>query len=428
MRRVGKSTIAETFGKNEYRSYVLVDFAKDENSRIRESLMNNLDNLDILFQDISIEKGVRLYERETLIIFDEVQKFPRAREATKYLVADGRYDYLVTGSLISIKENVENILIPSEEEKIKMHPLDFEEFLWAMGEELLAGHIRKCVKEKMPLDDSLHKKAGRLFREYILVGGMPQSVTAYIDSKRDFSASDKAKRVILEMYRDDIKKAARRYRSRVSAVFEHIPSTLSSHEKKLVISEIEKGGNFSLYDDPLFWLGDAMLCNLCYKSNDPGAGFALTLNESAVKPYLVDTGLLISLTFNENELMSNELYKQILNDKLSVNEGMFYENVIAQMFVAKGRQLFYYTHYNSENRHNDIEVDFLLSNESKLNFKIYPVEVKSSKHYSTLSLNRFKERFKKKVGKSIIIHPSQYSEDENVVKYPPYMVFCLFDN
>lgn len=427
VRRVGKSTIAEAFGKREYRSYVLIDFAKDVNKRICESLENNLSNLDVLFQDISVETGVRLYERETLIIFDEVQKFPHAREATKYLVEDGRYDYLVTGSLISIKESVENITIPSEEKKLKMHPLDFEEFLWAMGEEILSEYIRTCSRTSVALEEDFHKKAMRLFREYLLVGGMPQSVVAYIESKRSFDAADKAKRMILEMYRDDIKKAARRYRSRVSAVFDHIPSTLSSHEKRLVISDIKRGESFSLYDDPLFWLGDSMLCNLCYKCNDPAVGFSLNLNESAVKPYLVDTGLLVSLTFSENELMSNELYKEILNDKLSINEGMFYENAIAQMLVAGGRKLFYYSHYNSDSKHNDMEVDFLLSNESKINFKIYPVEVKSSTKYSTVSLNRFMEHFRKRINKGIIIHPKNYSMDERLVKYPPYMVFCLFN-
>ncbi len=425
VRRVGKSTIAETFGKNEYKSYVIIDFAESGSSRIRESLENNLTHLDVLFQDIAVETGVKLHERGTLIIFDEVQRFPRAREATKYLVKDGRYDYIVTGSLISIKENVENITIPSEERKLRMHPLDFEEFLWAAGEETLAGYIRQCYMESKAPEDAFHKKAMRLFSEYLLVGGMPQSVTSYFESSRDFDSADRAKRMILEIYRDDIKKAARKYRSRVSAVFEHIPSVLSSHEKKLVISDIERGGTFALYDAPLFWLGDAMLCNLCYKCNDPAVEFALNLNESAVKPYLVDTGLLVSLTFSENELMSNELYREILDDRLSINEGMFYGNVIAQMLVAGGRRLFFYSHYDRESGHNDMEVDFLLSSESKLNFRIYPVEVKSSSRYSTVSLDRFREQFSKRIGRSIIIHPKNYSECGTLSKYPPYMVFCF---
>ncbi len=426
VRRVGKSTIAETFGKNEYKSYVIIDFAEGGNSnRIRESLENNLTHLDVLFQDIAVETGVKLHERGTLIIFDEVQRFPRAREATKYLVKDGRYDYIVTGSLISIKENVENITIPSEERKLRMHPLDFEEFLWAAGEETLAGYIRQCYMESKAPEDAFHKKAMRLFREYLLVGGMPQSIKAYFESSRSFDAADRAKRMILEIYRDDIKKAARKYRSRVSAVFEHIPSVLSSHEKKLVISDIERGGTFALYDDPLFWLGDAMLCNFCYKCNDPCVGFALNLNESAVKPYLVDTGLLVSLTFSENELMSDELYREILNDKLSINEGMFYENVIAQMLVAAGHRLFFYSHYDHESRHNDMEVDFLLSSESSVDFRIYPVEVKFSSRYSTVSLDRFREHFRKKIGRSIIIHPKNYQECGTLSKYPPYMVFCF---
>ena len=427
VRRVGKSTIAETFGRNEYRSYVLIDFTENTNTRIRESLENNLDNLDVLFQDISVETGVRLYRRDTLIIFDEVQKFPRAREATKYLVKDGRYDFLVTGSLISIKESVENITIPSEERKLKMHPLDFEEFCLSLGEDVFIDYIRSCHEKGTAPSESQHSKGMRLFKEYLLVGGMPQSVDAYISSGRDFHEADKAKRMILDIYRDDIKKAARKYQSRASAVFEHVPAALSTHEKKLVIEKIESSGRYSEYDDPLFWLGDAMLLNLCYRCNDPSVGFALNLNESAVKPYLVDTGLLVSLTFSENELMNNELYRAILNDRLSINEGMFYENVIAQMLTAKGRHLFYYSHYSMESRHNDIEIDFLLSNESRVNFKVYPVEVKSGVKYSTVSLERFRQRFGKKVEKEIIIHPKNYSSDGNIVKYPPYMVFCMFE-
>lgn len=419
-RRIGKSTVAESFAKNEYRSYILIDFSKASKDVLKA--FDTLDNLDIFFQTLSLYSGVNLYERESIIIFDEIQKFPRAREATKYLVQDGRYDILSTGSLISIKENVKDIVIPSEEQKIKMYPMDFEEFIWAEGEEVLWNHICDCYKQKIAPERFSHEKAMRIFREYMLVGGMPQSVNAYLSSHRSFHAADIEKRYILDLYRDDIRKAARKYSSKVSAIFEHIPAALSTHEKRIVLSEFDENGVFSKYDEPLFWLEDSMICNLCYKCNDPSVGFALTLNESKVKSYMGDTGLLVSLAFSENELSDNSLYKAIMDDRLSINEGMLYENTIAQMLTAKGKKLYYYAHYNETLKRNDIEIDFLLSNESKLNFKVFPIEVKSSKNYSTTSLNTFRSRFKNRIDTSIIIHPKNYSVSDDVVKYPPYMI------
>ena len=419
-RRIGKSTVAESFARNEYRSYILIDFSRASKDILKA--FDTLDNLDIFFQTLSLYSGVNLYERESIIIFDEIQKFPRAREATKYLVQDGRYDILSTGSLISIKENVKDIVIPSEEQKLKMYPMDFEEFIWAEGEEVLWNHICDCYKQKTAPERFSHEKAMRIFREYMLVGGMPQSVNAYLSSHRNFHAADIEKRYILELYRDDIRKAARRYSSKVSAIFEHIPAALSTHEKRIVLSEFDENGVFSKYDDPLFWLEDSMICNLCYKCNDPSVGFALNLNESRVKSYMGDTGLLVSLAFSENELSDNSLYKAIMDDRLSINEGMLYENTIAQMLTAKGKKLYYYAHYNETLKRNDIEIDFLLSNESKLNFKVFPIEVKSSKNYSTTSLNTFRAKFKNRVDTAIIIHPKNYSVSADVVKYPPYMI------
>ena len=423
-RRVGKSTIAEKFAKEQYRSYILVDF-----NIAPKSVRDNFELLgqpDVFFQNLSLEYNVRLYPRESLIIFDEIQKFPRAREAIKYLVADGRYDYIETGSLISIRENVEEITVPSEERKIKMYPVDFEEFLWAMGEELLAEHIRECYKDGRALDQKIHAKAMRLFREYMLVGGMPQSIVAYIDGDRDFQASDIEKRDILDLYRDDIYKAARRYSSRVSALFENLPGYLSTHEKKIVLSQIEENGRYSKYDEPLFWLDDSMICNLCYKCNDPNVGFSLSKNDTAVKCYLGDTGLLVSLAFSENEISNRQLYKAIMGGRLSLNEGMLYENAIAQMIVASGRRLYFYTRYNSEKHRNDIEIDFLLSNDSKTSFRIYPIEVKSSKNYTTISLEGFRTLFYGRIAESYIIHPKSYMHEGNIIKVPPYMYFCMF--
>ena len=278
-----------------------------------------------------------------------------------------------------------------------MRTVDFEEFAVALGKEVLLDYIKDCWQKRVSLDQTYHAQAMHLFREYMLVGGMPQSVVAYVESHGDFSASDVEKRDILDLYRDDIKKAAKRYNSKVSAIFENVPAFLSTHEKKIVLSEIASNGVFSRYDEPLFWLSDSMICNLCYRCNDPNVGFALNKNESAVKCYMGDTGLLISLAFNENEISNQKLYKAIMDGKLSLNEGMIYENAIAQMLTALGRKLFFFTQYNSEKHRNDIEIDFLLSNESKTNFRIHPVEVKSSKNYTTTSLNSFKEKFGKKV-------------------------------
>lgn len=418
-RRIGKSTIAEELGKNEYKSYIMIDF-NQASKKILDSF-DNLVNLDIFFQTLSLEYNKRLYPRESLIIFDEIQKFPKAREAIKYLVADGRYDFIETGSLISIRENVEDITIPSEERKLKMYPVDFEEFAIYLGEELLLEYIKKCYEEKVPLERKMHEKAMHLFKEYMLVGGMPQAAVAFAENGRDFALADAEKRDILNLYRDDIKKAAKRYNSKVSALFENIPAYLSTHEKKIVLSEIDPGATFDRYDDPLFWLDDSMICNLCYKCNDPNVGFALNKNDSAVKCYMGDTGLLVSLAFNENEIMAQQLYKLIMNDKLSLNEGMIYENAISQMIASKGKKLYFYTRYSEEKHRNDIEIDFLLSNESKMNFKVYPVEVKSSKNYTATSLHRFKESFDKRIDMSYIVHPKNLMVDNAIIKIPPYM-------
>lgn len=424
-RRIGKSTIAKKLGMEEYKSYILVDFSI-ANKNIIRNFEENLNDLDRFYQVLSLEYGTQLFPRESLIIFDEIQKYPKAREATKHLVADGRYDILSTGSLISIKENVENIIIPSEERKIKMHPLDFEEFLIANNEQVLINYIRECYANQVALDDRYHAKAMRLFEEYIIVGGMPQSVVAFLENGRDFYRAYEAKKRILELYEDDIKKASKKYNSKVSALFENIPGYLSTHEKKVTLRKIN-GNTFSEYDEPLFWLGDSMICNLCYKCNDPNVGFNLNKDSSEVKCYMADTGLLLNMAFSENEIASINLYNQIINGKLSINKGMFYENVIAQELIAKGKQLFFYTHYSVEKKRNDIEIDFMLSNDSKTNIKVYPIEVKSSKNYTKVSYDKFKEKFGKRIGESYIIHPKSFQKNGSSYKIPAYMIFCMFE-
>lgn len=420
-RRVGKSTVAEEIGRKEYRSYIMIDFNK-ASTKVR-SAFDDLNNLDVFFQTLSLEYNTRLYNRESLIIFDEIQKFPKAREAIKYLVQDHRYDYIETGSLISIKENVEDITIPSEERKIKMYPVDFEEFMIYMNEEILLDYINDCWNKKVPLDRKMHEKAMHLFNEYLLVGGMPQAIVAFAANARDFAAADVEKRDILELYRDDIKKAAKRYNSKVSAIFENIPAYLSTHEKRIVLSEIDDNGRFDRYDEPLFWLDDSMICNLCYRCNDPNVGLALNKNDSYVKCYLGDTGLLVSLAFSENEISDQNLYKQIMDGKLAINKGMLYENMISQMLVSKGVKLYFYTRYNEDVHRNDIEIDFLLSNDSKTNFKINPIEVKSGKNYTTTSLTAFHDVYKKRIEKQWIIHPKNLLISDGIIKIPPYMVW-----
>lgn len=422
-RRIGKSTVAKEFAKHEYKSYILIDFNK-AGKNVKEAF-DSLENLDVFFQTLTLEYNTRLYPRESLIIFDEIQKFPKAREAIKYLVADGRYDYIETGSLISIKENVQNITIPSEERKLQMYPVNFEEFMVYMSEEILLDYIRECFEKGQPLDRQMHNKAMRLFMEYMLVGGMPQALVAYKKNDRDFHAADVEKRDILSLYEDDIKKSAKRYQSKVSAIFDNIPGFLSTHEKRVVLSEVDKKGSFDRYDEPLFWLGDSMICNLCYKCNDPNVGLALNKNDSYVKCYMGDTGLLVSHAFSENEITDEQLYKQIMDGKLSLNQGMLYENLISQIITASGRKLYFYTRYSEEKHRNDIEIDFIISNESKTKFKITPIEVKSSKNYTTTSLSTFKEIFKKRIDKQIIIHPKNYSEADGVIKIPPYMMYLI---
>ena len=380
-RRIGKSTVVEEFAKNEYKSYILIDFVRTPDA-VKEYFYLHLNDLDTFYMLLSVHYGVQLYERESIIIFDEVQLFPKAREAIKYLVADGRYDFMETGSLISIKENVKDIVIPSEERHIKMYPMDFEEFCWALEEKPLVQDIRTCFEKKEPLDRSLHNKAMLLFKQYMLVGGMPMSLVAFLKGRRDFGKADLERRDILELYRNDMMKIKAQYRSKVLAIFDQIPGLLSRHEKRVVFNRIVEGSSADQYEETFFWLSDSMVANECRRANDPNVGLSLTESDTYIKCYMGDTGLLVSHAFDENELLEDEVYKQILTGKLGLNEGMLYENAIAQMLVANGHRLFFYTHYNEEKKRNDIEIDFIISNNSKTRYKIFPIEVKSSVNYS----------------------------------------------
>ena len=342
-RRIGKSTICEEFGKNEYESYLLIDFAKKD-KEVEMYFERYLNDLDTFFMLLQTHFGTKLTERNSLIIFDEVQMFPQARAAIKYLVADGRYDYIETGSLISIRENVKNIVIPSEERNINMYPLDFEEFAIALEEDLLVEYIKKCFEKREPLERSMHNQAMLLFHQYMLVGGMPMPVVSFIENKKDFTEADKEKRDILKLYREDIMKIDMRYRSKVLAIYDQIPGFLSQHEKRVVFKKLQDGSYADQYEETFFWLSDSMIFNECFLCNDPNVGLSLNETRSYVKCYMGDTGLLVSHAFDENELLEDEVYKQILAGKLQINEGMLYENAIAQMLVANGHKLYFYTH------------------------------------------------------------------------------------
>lgn len=423
-RRIGKSTVVEEFAKQEYKSYILIDFAKASDD-VKSYFHLHLNDLDTFFMLLSVQYGVELHLRESLIIFDEVQLFPKAREAIKYLVADGRYDLIETGSLISIKENVKDIVIPSEERHIKMYPMDFEEFCWALNEKPLIPYIRNCFEKREPLERGIHDKAMLLFKQYLLVGGMPKALAEFLERQKNFGAADVEKRDILELYRSDIMKIKAQYRAKVLAIYDQIPGLLSRHEKRVVFNRIAEGSSAEQYEETFFWLSDSMVCNECRRTKDPNVGLSLNESDTYIKCYLGDTGLLVSHAFDENELLEDEVYKQILAGKLGLNEGMLYENMIAQMLTANGHRLFFYTHYNEEKRRNDIEIDFIISNNSKTKYKMYPIEVKSGTNYSVESLLRFREKYKNRIGECYIIHPRNLTVKDDILCIPPYMTICL---
>lgn len=418
-RRVGKSFIVEQFANSEYKSYIIIDFG-NVSKEILDLFINESSNLDLFFAKISAYYSTPLHKRESLIVFDEVQQFPRARQLIKYFVADGRYDFLETGSLIRLKKNVQDIIIPSEEEHIEMFALDFEEFLWAMGDETTVPLIRKCFESRTPLGQAIHRKIMNDFRQYILVGGMPQSLVAYLNEK-NFDDSDIAKRRILQLYRDDVSKFADGYEEKVFAIFDGIPGQLSKKEKKYALSSINKQARFRNYEDSFIWLNEAMVINTCFNATDPNVGLALSADYTTQKCYMGDTGLLVTHTFMDNSYTENELYKAILFDKLYINEGMIMENVVAQMLRCNGHKLYFYSRSDSEHRQNHIEIDFLIT-EAK---KICPIEVKSGNYRSHSSLDKFKKKFSSKIGNSYILYTKDVMIKDDIIHLPLYMAMLL---
>lgn len=418
-RRVGKSFLCEEFAKHEYKSYLMIDFGNAPRE-ILDLFENESYDLDLFFAKLSAFYATTLYKRNSLIIFDEIQQFPRARQLVKYLVADGRYDYIETGSLIRLKKNVQNIVIPSEEEHIEMFPLDFEEFLWAMGDEAAFPLIRRCFETRTPLGQAAHRKIMNSFRQYILVGGMPQAVLAYTKEK-NFERVDAVKRRILNLYREDITKFAEGYEDKVYAVFDGIPGQLSKKEKKYRLSSIGRQARFRSYEDSFVWLSEAMIVNTCFNATDPAIGLALSADHATQKCYMADTGLLITQAFMDRTYIENDLYKAILFDKLEINEGMIMENIVAQMLRRNGHKLYFYSRNDKEHRENHMEIDFLITEKKKIS----PIEVKSGNYRAHSSLDKFQKKFSAKIGNAYILYTKDVMEKDGVLHLPCYMAALL---
>lgn len=422
-RRVGKSYIAEEFARNEYDSYIIIDFSKAP-ARVRGWFDEYLEDVDTLLQNIQLHYKKQLTPRRSLLIFDEVQKCPRAREAIKALVADRRFDYIETGSLISIKKNVADIVIPSEEDGIDMYPMDFEEFLWAMGNEVLMPYVRERFAKQQVMGE-FHREALHYFRQYLIVGGMPQAVAEYAAS-RDFTRVDAVKRQILRLYRNDIKKYAGSATARVSAIYDAIPGQLQKKEKKFMLSALKDEARMREYDSAFFWLEDSKMVNICYNTTAPNIGLQLNEDRTALKCYFCDTGLLISLAFSARGIVTNEIYQRLMFDKLEVDEGMLVENIVAQMLKASGKELFFYSNYDKEEAENRMQVDFLIQKEVVTSrHNISPIEVKSSTGYTLTSIQKCVRKFGQYLSTPFVLHTNDVERKDGLVYLPLYMTGLL---
>ena len=423
-RRVGKSYIVEAFAEAEYERHLILDFS-EVGRDIKDLFRNKLRNLDEFFMLLQARTGVTLKPGNSLVVFDEVQRFPRAREAIKHLVADGRFHYIETGSLVSIRKNVENILIPSEELKIQMYPMDFEEFLWALGRDALWGLVRDRFARREPLDRVDHDLAMECFWQYLVVGGMPQAVEVFADS-RDLSAVEEKKRAILGLYRDDIGKFAGRLKAKVRAIWDEIPSALSRHERRFHPSDVGKNARMRDMSAAFEWLSESMTVNICHNASDPNVGLKLTEDSTALKCYMADTGLLVSHAFSENELASGGIAARLVLGETDINRGMLVENAVAQMLCAASQGLFYYSCDDREDAENRMEIDFLLTRSKvERSHNVFPVEVKSASRYSTVSLDKFNRKFGSRIARSIVLHPANVKTKASGLCLPLYMAPLL---
>ena len=415
-RRVGKSTVVRQFAENEYKSYILIDFSIASNDTIE--LFDHINELDFFFMRLQFHFQTKLFERQSLIVFDEVQMCPKARQAIKHLVADGRYDYIETGSLISIHKNVKDIVIPSEEERICLMPMDYEEFKWALGDTVTMDLLRETFEKRSPLGDGLNRKLMRDFRLYMLVGGMPQSVSAFLDTN-NMEEVDIVKRNIITLYEEDFHKIDPS--GRISMLFDAIPSQLSKNASRYqVTSVIGNKSNDNTRSQLISELQESMTVNMAYHADDPGVGMSLNMDMNRYKMYVGDTGLFVTLAFKDKDFTENIIYQKLLSDKIDANLGYVYENVVAQMLRASGNRLFYYTFPTETGKHN-YEVDFLLSRGSK----ICPIEVKSSGYKRHASMDAFCQKFSSRILQRYIIYTKDMQRDGQTLFLPVYLTSFL---
>lgn len=414
-RRVGKSTVVEEFAKNEYESYILIDFSRA--SKAVKELFEDISDLDYLFLQLQLQYKVDLHERRSLIIFDEVQQCPLARQAIKALVADHRYDYVETGSLISIKRNVKDILIPSEERKISMYPMDHEEFLWAVGDLTTIPLLKKVFDSGKPVGVQIHRKLMRDFRLYMLVGGMPQAVNEYIETN-NFRKVDQIKRDILNLYEDDFKKIDPT--GKLSSLFDAIPAQLNKNASRYQVSSVLNGERAENILESIAELKDSKTVLVSYHNNDPNAGMSNNKAPGKFKLFLSDTGLFTTLMFKDRDFTENIIYEKLLNDKLSANLGYLYENAVAQILTANGDALFYHTFMNESTRRN-YEIDFILARKNK----VCPIEVKSSGYKTHASLDAFSRKFSDRILDKYLIYIKDFAKDEDIFCLPIYLVQFL---
>ena len=429
-RRIGKSYIVEEFAQREYESYILVDFSK-VSPQVIEFFDIYLDDLDMFFMNLELYFRRKLAPRQTkdeearsLVIFDEIQFCPRARAAIKHLVADRRYDYIETGSLVSIKKNVKDIMLPSEEHAIEMFPMDFEEFLWAMGDEMLMPYIRMRFDKLLPME-AFHRRAMDYFRQYLIVGGMPQAVSKYVET-RDFEKTDEVKRDILALYRNDIHKYADSQETKVAAIFEEIPGQLQKREKKFLLSALQNEARMRDYSQAFFWLNDAKIINCCYNSTEPGIGLKLNEERTTLKCYMGDTGLLVSHAFDERGIVSADLYRKLMFDKLEVNKGMLVENIVAQMLRAAGHKLYFFSNSSRTSSGDRMEIDFLIAKPMTTSrHNISPIEVKSGQRYTLNSLKKCMAKYGSQLSTPYVLHDKDVKREDGIVYLPLYMTPLL---
>ena len=411
-RRVGKSTIAKEFAKKEFKSYILIDFAHASKAIIE--LFEDMYDLDMFFLKLQQFSKTRLYENESVIIFDEIQLCPKARQAIKYLVADGRYRYIETGSLLSLRRNTQDILIPSEEYKISMYPMDYEEFLWAIGDNVTADTIRLLLETKKPAGNSMHRELMRIFRLYMLIGGMPQAIETYLE-KKNLCSVDETKRAIVDLYEEDFTKIDGT--GLAGDIYDSIPASLTGNNSRYVYSSAKKGTRSEQIHRLIPDILSSYTVNIAYHSNNPGVGIALEKDTERFKLFTSDIGLFITLSYKDKDFTENLIYDKLLSDKLDANLGYVYENAVAQILVAKGNNLFYYTEKSETSNHLH-EIDFLLSSGTK----ICPIEVKSSNYKTHKSFDDFCSKFSSRIGEKYIVHTKDYKHENGVSYIPIYML------